>query len=127
MSDPEEARLRVVIVEEDQEVSADLQHGLADLGYSVLAVAPTGQRVIDLAEKAKPDLVLIDLRKSEGAEGIVAAQEIGKSLRIPVVLVGFNSHQQAVSGNLPSSYLSRPFGIKDLNSAILTALSRHQK
>ncbi len=51
----------ILIVEDEAVTAMDLQRRLERLGYSVPAVAPSGEEAITLASEVKPDLILMDI------------------------------------------------------------------
>lgn len=51
---------RVLVVDDDEEIVGFVEMGLTEAGYEVLT-ANNGQRGLDLARSARPDLVLLDL------------------------------------------------------------------
>jgi CheY-like chemotaxis protein len=119
---------RIMIVEDEGIVSLDLRDQLANLGYSVAAVAASGEEAIRKAKETRPDLVLMDIRLKGGIDGIEAANEIQARLHVPIVymtaLADLDTRQRSQTTGY-SGYLVKPVGEDELQAAIETALHRH--
>ena len=64
---------RVLLVDDDAETSALLRSVLEDEGIEVVGAADDGSRVVDYAERLRPDVVLMDLRMP-GVDGFKATE-----------------------------------------------------
>jgi CheY-like chemotaxis protein len=67
---------RVLVIEDERIVAADLQRTLRDLGYNAYASAPTAARALAIAAETPPDVVLADVRIEGPVDGIDAAFEL---------------------------------------------------
>ena len=79
------SKTSVLVVEDENIVSKDIQHSLKKLGYVVVGAAATGEKAIDLAHQTKPDVVLMDIMLKGDMNGIETAGIIKKDLQIPVI------------------------------------------
>ncbi len=61
--------LRVLIVEDEQIVAADLEGKLTRIGHQVVGVAASGEEAIPVAEELRPELVLMDVRLQGSLDG----------------------------------------------------------
>jgi DNA-binding NarL/FixJ family response regulator len=52
---------RIIIVEDEAIVAADLKQKLENLNYQVVATVGRGREAISTANKLKPDLILMDI------------------------------------------------------------------
>ena len=116
---------RILIVEDDRLVLAGLAAGLEERGYLVTK-AISGEQAVQLADSARPDLVLMDICLPD-ISGIEAARKINDRLGIPIIfLSAFNAEEtvrEAVSlGGFV--YLVKPITIKQLVPAIESVLAR---
>src|SRR5688572_4370810 len=57
--------LRIAIADDEPDLREYLQETLTDLGYQVVAVAATGQELVDLCRTTNPDLVITDIKMPE--------------------------------------------------------------
>ncbi|MCK5322842.1 MAG: response regulator, partial [Desulfobulbaceae bacterium] len=53
--------MRILVVEDEGIIAADIQSSLKNLGYHVSGVASSGEEAIRKAEEDRPDLVLMDI------------------------------------------------------------------
>jgi DNA-binding NarL/FixJ family response regulator len=83
-----EARMpRLVVVDDDVHVADELAGLFTDVGYQVTGVAYAAQQGIDLVERTRPDVVLMDVRM-EGMSGTEAAHVLRRDHpNVPVVLL----------------------------------------
>jgi CheY-like chemotaxis protein len=78
---------RILIVEDEIIIAADLRAILAEVGHVVVGWTATGEDAVLLAEIYRPDIVLMDLRLRGQMTGLQAAQKIRDGLRIPVICI----------------------------------------
>ena len=77
------AKTQIGVVED--EIAMDIQDRLELLGYSVPAVASSGQEAIRKAGQIHPDLVLMDIVLEGDMDGVETAEQIKNRFDIPVV------------------------------------------
>ena len=91
-----DAPARTVVVAEDEAlIRLDIVEILRERGYEVVAETDNGKTAIELAQKHRPNLVLMDV-KMPIMDGITAAEEIGKEQIAPVVLLTAFSQKELV-------------------------------
>ena len=120
---------RVLIVEDETIVAADIRENLRSLGYSVPAVIASAEEAISAASQNHPDLVLMDIQLRGRIDGIEAARLVQGRLNIPVVFItafADESTIQRAKSTDPYGYIVKPFGKKELQSTIAIALHKHQ-
>lgn len=66
---------RVVIADDESIIRLDLGEMLVSLGYEVVGEGSDGAIAVELAQKLRPDLVIMDI-KMPGMDGIAAAREL---------------------------------------------------
>ena len=117
---------RVVIADDESIIRLDLGEMLASLGYEVVGEASDGAVAVELAQKLRPDVVIMDI-KMPGVDGIAAAREPTRSRIAPVLLLTAYSEGQLVERAKEAgvvAYLVKPFREAELLPAIEIALSR---
>ena len=72
--------LRVVVAEDEALIRLDLVEMLTEAGYNVVGQAGDGEAAIELTEREKPDLVVMDVKMPK-LDGISAAERIAKQNR----------------------------------------------
>jgi CheY-like chemotaxis protein len=121
--------LRLLIVEDEAIVAADIEERLSKLGYKIEAVADTGEEAVALASERKPDLILMDIMLKGVMRGTDAAQRISTDLKIPVVYLTANADDStffAALDSAPFGYVLKPFQNRELQIAIEIALYKHR-
>ena len=123
---PEAAPIRVLIAEDEALIRLDLAEMLAEEGYEVVGQAGDGESAVTMAERLRPDLVMLDI-KMPTLDGISAARRIAAARIAPVVMLTAFSQRDLVeqardAGAL--AYLVKPFSKSDLAPAIEIAVSR---
>ena len=117
---------RVLIAEDEALIRMDLAEMLREEGYEIVGEAGDGQEAVELAERHKPDLVIMDV-KMPRRDGIDAASEIASKRIAPIVVLTAFSQRDLVERARDAgamAYLVKPFTISDLIPAIELALSR---
>lgn len=115
--------VRILIVEDEYIVAADLEMKLTRMGYQVVGSAVTGEEAIRLAEESSPDLVLMDVQLHGRMKGTEAAETIRARNGIPIVFI------TAFAGMLPrecrdETCLGKPFSMSELKDAINAVLKK---
>jgi CheY-like chemotaxis protein len=121
---------KILIVEDEFLVAADIKHNLESVGYDVVGIASTGKDAINNAGKLFPDIILMDITLKGDMDGIDAAQQIRNLYDIPIVyLTGFfdDGIIERAKITQPYGYIVKPFTGTGLLSIIKMACYNHQK
>lgn len=119
---------RILVVEDEAIIAADLAETLGSLGYDVVATVDTAEDAIVSAADLVPDLVLMDVRLAGAVDGIEAAATIKQRADIPVIFLTAHSDDETLRraiGTAPLGYLVKPFRVSELRGAIELALRKH--
>lgn len=122
-------KARILIVEDENIVAFNIQKRLEELGYTVVAVIPSGEAAIQKVAENYPDLVLMDIKLKGRVDGIEAAEQIRSQFPIPVVyLTAYTDEETLNRAKLtePYGYILKPFEARDLGTTIEVALYKHQ-
>ena len=120
---------KIMIVEDEEIVAADIQTSIEKMGYSVCATASSGLEAIQKAGLTQPDLALMDIVLKGSMDGIEAAAQIKKLYKIPVVYLtafGDDGILQRAKISAPYGYIIKPFRDRDLQIAIEISIYRKQ-
>ena len=120
---------KILIVEDEGVVAADLENRLTKLGYAVSGVAASGAEAIQEASKTKPDLVLMDIMLAGEIDGIQAAEEIRRRFLVPLIYLTANSNRKILERakiTEPLGYLLKPFMESELQANVEIALYKHE-
>jgi len=121
--------LQIAVVEDESLVAKDIVNMVRGLGYSVPAVVSTGEDAILIAEKTRPDIILMDIVLKGRIDGIEAAHRIWETLSIPVVyLTAFADEAtlQRAKVTEPFGYILKPFDERELQTTIEMAFYKAQ-
>lgn len=116
---------RLLLVEDEWLVSSEMEAALEDEGYVVVGVAVSAQEAVALAERHRPDLVLMDVRLTSGGDGVDAAIEIFRRLGIRSIFVSANrdpATQARAKAAHPFGWVPKPFSSAQLLEAVGEAL-----
>jgi two-component system chemotaxis response regulator CheY len=107
--------IRVLIVDDNDMTRETLRVILRSEGYSVVGEAMDGDHAVDMAEKLKPDLILLDVLMPK-VSGIEALRNIRLVLpHVKVLMVTSNKDQETVAEAVKigiSGYIVKPFNAK---------------
>jgi CheY-like chemotaxis protein len=78
---------RILIVEDEQIIAADLQNKLRRMGHEVVGMTIAGPEAIGMAEDLRPDLVLMDIQLDGPMSGTEAARIIQERTGAPVIFI----------------------------------------
>ena len=120
--------LRVLVVEDEGLVAADVRRALERGGYEVCGVCADGASAVRVARSELPDAVIMDIQLSGPMDGIEAAGVIQRECSRPVIFLTGHAEAATVQrarGVQPYGYLLKPFHESELQSAVELAVSRH--
>jgi PAS domain S-box-containing protein len=120
---------KILIVEDDTIIAMELMERLKELGYDVAGIVHSGIEAINMAERAQPNLVLMDIRLSGKMDGIEAAEKIREQIDIPVIFLTAYADEETLlraKKSEPFGYILKPFDARMLHTNIEMALYRHQ-
>ena len=121
---------RVLIVEDERIVAADLQRLLRELGYDAYACAASASRALQLAAQNPPELVLADIRIEGPVDGIDTAFELRRLYGAAVIFLTAHADDPTLERAKhvePCSYLIKPVSAPAVKSAIELALHRREQ
>jgi two-component system, cell cycle sensor histidine kinase and response regulator CckA len=118
----------IIIVEDEFIVAAEIEERLTAMGYRMAGAADSGELALELINRQRPDLVLMDIRLRGEMDGITAATEIRRRFHLPVIfLTAYSEDSTLDRAKLaePYGYILKPFDDRELKSTIEIALYRH--
>lgn len=125
------AKKRILVVEDDKDISALIRYNLERDGYEVDCVFD-GLRAVEYASKISPDLILLDVMLP-GQDGIDVCRQLkaDSSLqKVPVIMLTAKSEESDVVVGLQmgaDDYIPKPFSPKVLLARIKAVLRRIQQ
>jgi CheY-like chemotaxis protein len=121
---------RILIVEDESVIATNLQRSLTQMAYDVIDWVPTGEAAIELAERERPDLILMDIRLAGALSGIDTARWIWEKLQIPIVYCTAHADLETLSlvqTTESYGYIVKPFQSGAVRAAIQLALARRER
>jgi len=121
-------KAQILIAEDEPTVAQDLKCRLESLEYAVSAITHSAEQAVLLAEKLRPDLVLMDIHLAGEMDGIQAAEQI-RNLRIPLIFVsGYCDSPVLQRAQLtdPYGYILKPYRTSDLRISVELSLQRYR-
>jgi response regulator NasT len=114
----------ILICDDEPIIRMNLKAMLSELGFDDVLECGDGKRAVEMALGSYPDLVILDVSMPE-MDGITAASEISKKLKIPMILLT-NAYDAATVKRASESgiaaFLTKPLRKQDLLPAIEIAL-----
>lgn len=113
--------MRLLVVEDETIILLSLVRMLERLGHTVVGQARSRHEAIEQARQTQPDIVMMDVRLSDGTSGIEAAREIREFSSAPIIFA--TAHAGALAQDLrgwPGVYhaVAKPFSAGQLKLAI---------
>jgi DNA-binding LytR/AlgR family response regulator len=119
--------LKILIVEDEMLIAANLAMQLENIGYEILGIIPRGEDAIDAVKNEKPDLVLMDINLKGEMDGIKTATQMQLESPIPIIYLTANTDEASFNrakATNPYAFLSKPFKKLDLKHAIELASNK---
>ena len=115
--------LRVLIVDDEPPARERLRSMLAEAGeFEVAGEAGHGEQAIDLVDKLKPDIVLLDVRMP-GIDGLEVARHLAALPEPPAVIftTAFDEYALQAFDSEAVAYLLKPIRAEKLRAALAKA------
>lgn len=118
--------MRILVVEDEEKVSAFIQRGLEQASYSV-DVAGTGEAALDLLAAADYDAILLDVMLP-GISGLDVVRELRRQRKeVPVLALtargGIDDRIEGLDAGC-DDYLAKPFALQELLARVRALLRR---
>lgn len=122
------SKATILVIEDDPDIQELVSFSLGREGYAV-AQATTGERGLELAQAAVPDLVLLDvmLPGIDGLETLRRLKALPSLARVPVIMASAKGEDPDVVAGLElgaDDYVVKPYSPRVLVARVRTALRR---
>lgn len=125
-----EEKTKILIVEDEMIIAANISLQLTNLGYEVTGIIPRAEEVLPLIREHKPDIVLMDINLKGDLDGIEIAHLIQNEYKLPIIFLTANSdeaHFNRAKTTNPYGFISKPFKKLDLQRVIELTVIRLQE
>jgi DNA-binding response OmpR family regulator len=122
-------KYKIIIVEDDEITSLNLNMSLQKHGYSVIAVCDNATQAKNKIATYAPDLIIIDISLQESNDGIELAKTIKEKYDIPFIYLTSYSDDAIISQakqTEPYGYIVKPFDPGSLHATMQMALFKYQ-
>ena len=122
------AKHKVLIVEDEGLIAADLKGRLTAADYDVVGISDEAAEAIQMIRRTSPDLILMDIRIKGKVDGIELAEQVRLELDVPVVyLTAYEDRAtlERASRTQAFGYIKKPIASASLKGSIETALAKH--
>ena len=122
---------RILIVEDDHDISSMLRIFFGGQGYSV-DVAARGTEALEICRKRLPDLVVLDIMLPD-MDGYAVCKEMRTTARTSHIPIIFLTQKDERSDRIAGlelgadDYITKPFDIEELKLRVGTAIRTHQR
>ena len=114
---------KVMIIEDEPIIAADIKRIVTGMGHIVIGVADTHTEAVALAGEAEPALILADIQLADGSSGVEAVDEIQSETQVPVVFITAYPERLLTGDRVePPFLITKPFRPKAVEAAIAQAL-----
>jgi DNA-directed RNA polymerase specialized sigma24 family protein len=121
-----ELATRVLIIEDEPVIAADIEALVRELGHEVIDIAATRQEAVDAVARMQPGLVLADIQLADGSSGIDAVKDILGRFDVPVIFItAFPERLLTGERPEPTFLITKPFQPETVKAAIGQALFFH--
>ncbi len=116
---------RILVIEDDASIRLGLEDTLKAKGYEV-AVATRGQAGLDLAERSKPDLIILDIMLPD-LDGFEVCRRVRARSDVPVLMLTARGAELDRVRGLElgaDDYVTKPFSLMELLARVAAVLRR---
>ncbi len=121
---------KILIVEDEPIIAADIQDLLVSEGYTVIGIAHRGEDALDMLSTRKPDFAMLDINLAGHLTGIDVAEHIHDHYKIPYLfLTSFDDEKTLTEAQryAPYGFLVKPFQDRTLLTSIKMAISNFER
>lgn len=114
---------RVMIIEDEPIIAADLSAIVSGLGHEVTGIARTRDEAVALGAEEPADLILADIQLADNSSGIDAVNDLLGMMDVPVIFItAFPERLLTGDRPEPAFMISKPFHETQVQSAVSQAM-----
>ncbi len=123
MNDP----IKILIVEDEMLIGANISLQLTTLGYEVVGIVPRAEEALSCVQQDCPDIILMDINLKGELDGIETVKLIQKDYNVAIIYLTANADDvnfNRAKSTHPHAFISKPFKKLDLQRAIELTIER---
>lgn len=124
------AHTKILIVEDEPLIAADIEATLSELGYIIGGIASSAEEAIEQLQSNPPDLVLLDITLGSDQNGLHVAEHLRQNTTLPFIFLTSHADKGTLDKAkkfLPNAYLVKPFNETDLLTTIEIVIYSHRQ
>ncbi|PJB11551.1 MAG: DNA-binding response regulator [Flavobacteriales bacterium CG_4_9_14_3_um_filter_40_17] len=113
--------MKILIVEDEMIIGANISLQLISLGYEVSGIIPRGEEALMHLKENKPDIVLMDINLKGKIDGVETALLMQQEFDVPIIYLTANADEvnfNRAKATHPYAFISKPFKKLDLQRAV---------
>lgn len=116
---------KILIVDDEKTIVDILNHNLLREGYSTVQ-AYNGEQALEMVEKEKPDLILLDVMLPQ-SDGFSVCKQIRKTSNVPIIMV--TAKEDVVDKIIgleigADDYITKPFSVREVIARVKANLRK---
>lgn len=118
--------LKILVVDDETQIRKQLKIGLGGYGYEVLT-ASNGEEALVSAAQHQPAMIILDISLGSEPDGIEICRRLREWSKIPVIMLSIHDEEKTKVAALNAGaddYLTKPFGMEELQARIQAVLRR---
>jgi len=118
---------KILVVDDEPKIVEVIKSYLENIGYEIVT-AENGKQALDLFEKTKPSLIILDLMLPD-ISGEDICRNIRKNSRVPIIMLTAKVEENSMLTGLDigaDDYVTKPFSPKQLVARVNAVLRRSQ-
>lgn len=114
---------RVMIIEDEPVIAADLSQIVESLGHEVTGIARTHDEAVQMGKDLGADLILADIQLADHSSGIDAVNDLMDVMDVPVIFItAFPERLLTGDRPEPAFLIPKPFSEAKVKSAVSQAM-----
>ena len=118
---------RIVIVEDNPDISNLLARLVKNYGYYLCGVTDNGAEAIAIIKNTSPNIVFIDIVLEGSMDGVELARYINKEFGIPFIYITGYSEEHLIEQVIhtsPAAFILKPFKGEEIRVAVQIIMNR---
>ncbi|MCD6320409.1 MAG: response regulator [Candidatus Desulfofervidaceae bacterium] len=113
---------KILVVDDEEHIRMLYDEELKEEGYEVITSA-TGRNIVELIEKERPDLIILDIKMTD-CNGLDVLQQIrNKYYNLPVILsTAYETYKSDIKSMAADAYVVKSFDLTELKNKIKQSL-----